>query len=572
MTSRPNPHMKIEAKADRFQGLARYWAVPVILLVMLPSLCWIANDHHPWPWDQAWYGEVSVDLWFKLSHHISQWVPAMATAFGSKAPGIAWLGQLFVPIGRLVGSIETGLLLSLIAAQIGSITLFYKLVREFVPERPLVAAAGILLFACAPLFVGMSHQYVVEALQLFGVTYFYFLAATGHRMQRLTLLGNLLLATAVALLAKVTSPIYCFLPGLIAAYAFFQKRDSTTEVSPKGARWGWLWLIAGVVLCLGCAMWYVRNLAAMRETLKLQTSLEFTLNYGRAGTFFEKLNYWLGALRSSFQFPWVIIGQLILIIDGITLGIILWKAQKLEPRAAGQWRFDLLTICSVVHLLAVLCICSTNYNEDNRYLLPLLPALATANIWLISKIRRTWALVVVIALFSAQWICVCAQAFGLAHIDNRICSYWVTPLNKDRKEAREVVRIVQHTAPSDGISRYNIVGIELPWLNANTLSFFAAKEELKSGSRNYYTGLGYAAKDLDPAWKRMNDLKIEYFISLEETDQPKDPNFLNLISIAALRRIRDDPSFVSEPFSSDLGVVLFRRKSNTPPSSAAQVQ
>jgi hypothetical protein len=566
--------MNIESKAEagRFHGLAKYWAVLVVLIVMFPSFYWIVNDHHAWLWDQSWYGEVSVDLWFKLSHHLSQWFPAMATAFGSKSPGIAWLGQLFVPIGRVIGSVDLGLLLSVVATQIGSIVLFYKAVKELAPGRPLVAAAGILLFACAPLFLAMSHQYVAEALQLFGVTYFYFLAATGHGMRRMTLLGNLLLATAIALLAKVTSPIYCLLPGLIVTYTFFQKPDAKEKVYPKDARWGWLWLVAGVILCVGCATWYLKNLPAMRQTLKLQTSLEFTLDYGRAGTFFEKLNYWLHAMLSSFQFPWVIVGQLLLVGVGVALPRIV-GGNGTKPRESGQWRFDLLAICSVIHVAAVVCLCSTNYNEETRYLLPLLPAIATINIWLISKIRQPWLLSAVIVLLSAQWICVCSQALGLAHFDHKICSYWVIPMDRDRKQAREVVRIVQHTAPADGISRYNIVGIELPWLNANTLSFFAAKEELKTGSRNYYTGLGYGAKELDPAWKRMSDLKIEHFISLEEAEQPANPNFLNLISIPALRRIRDDPEFVSEPFKSTMGVVLFGRKpAGTPTTSAAPAQ
>jgi len=559
--------MKIEAKAGPLQGLAQHWAVLVILIVMFPSFYWIVNDHHAWLWDQSWYGEVSVDLWFKLTHHFSGWFAAMATAFGSKSPGIAWLGQLFVPVGRAIGSIETGLLLSVLVTQIGSLALFYKAVRELAPGRPLVAAIGILLFACAPLFVGMSHQYVAEALQLFGVTYFYFLAATGHGMQRLTLLGNLLLATAIALLAKVTSPIYCLLPGLIVTYTFFRNRDSKAEAFPKNARWGWLWLFAGVVLCAACAIWYVKNLPAMRETLKLQTSLEFTLDYGRAGTFFEKMKYWLRAMLTSFQLPLLLVGPLALVGAGMALAPAIGDRET-KPQESGRWRFNLLAACSVIHIVAVLCLCSTNYNEETRYLLPLLPAIATVNVWLICKIRQRWVLAGLTLLLSAQWIAVSLQALGWTHLSHEICSYWVIPLDTDRKQAKEVVRIVQNTAPTDRISRYNIVGLELPWLNANTLSFFAAKEELIAGSRNYYTGLGYGAKDLDQAWKRMSDMKIEYFISLEEADQPENPNFLNLISVAALRRIRDDPDFAPKSFTSDMGVVLFQRKAASPPAAS----
>jgi len=555
--------MNTEAKTDRSPGPLQYWAVLSILVLMLPSFYWIANDHHPWPWDQAWYGEVSADLWFKFTHHVSEWFPAMATAFETKSPGIAWFGQFFVPLGRVIGSIDTALLFFVVATQIGSIALFYKSVRALVPRRPLVAAVGILLFAGAPLFVGMSHQYVAEALQLFGITYFYFLAATGHRMQRMTLAGNLLLATAIALLAKMTSPIYCLLPGMIATYVLIKRREPGTDADRKGALWGWVWLIAGAILFLGCATWYIKNLPALRQTLKLQTSLEFTLDYGRAGSFFEKLSYWLRALRESLQFPWVIAGQFILIVVGSVLARIRGGEREEKPRETGQRLFNLLTICSLVHILAVLCLCSSNYNEETRYLLPLLPAIGLVNIWLVSQIRHAWLIAGVMALLLAQWAAVCAQALGLAHLDHRTCSYWVIPLDKDRKHAEEVVRIVRSTEP-EGPPRYNIVGIDLPWLSANTLSFFAAKEQLKAGKRSFYTSLGYGAKDMDPAWKRMSDLKIEYYISLEETAQPPNPNFLNLIAIPALQRVRNDPEFVSEPFKSDLGVLIFRKDAGRP--------
>ena len=536
--------------------LHSHWPTLLIFVVMLPSLWWISSDRHVWPWDQAWYGEVSVDLWYKFSRHLSQWGPALLAAFGSKSPGIAWLGQCFVPFGRAFGSIETGLLCSIVAAQIGSIALFYGIAKEFAPERRVVAAVGILLFAGAPLFVAMSHQYFAEPLQLFGVTYFYFLAATGHKLPRLTLLGHLLLATSIALLAKMTSPIYCGLPGVIAAYALFQKRPPKSEPSAKTAWREWAWLLAGVILCAACAAWYVKNLPALRAALQQQTSLEFTANYGRPGTFFEKVSYWLTAMQASFQLRWVIVGQLLLVGAGAALARI---ESGRTPRETGPWRFHLLALSSVIHILGVLALCSTNYNEENRYMLPLLPAIATVNIWLVCRVREPWLLAGIILLLCFQWVAVCSQALGWGDLDRRSCSYWLIPFDSSRRSAKELTRIVRQTSTADTHLRYNIVGVELPWLNANSLAFFAAKQQLKTRSRCFYTSLGYGAKDLDLAWKRMNDMNAQYFISLEEAAQPANPNFVNLVSSAALQRIRVDPDFVAEPYESKLGVVIFRK-------------
>jgi len=554
--------MSPETESSRLQRLAQQsWAGILILIVMLPSLYWISNDHHVWAWDQSWYGEVSVDLWFRLTHahRFSKWASAMVTAFGTKSPGIAWFGQFFVPFGTIIGSTETGLLSSVIAAQIGSIALFYQTAKELAPGRRLIAAAGILIFAGAPLFLAMSHQYVAEPLQLLGVTYFYFLAATGHRMARVTLLGNLLFAMAIALLAKMTSPIYCFLPGLIATYAIFKKRDAAAT-SSRVSWWPWFCLIVGLVSCGWCAAWYIHNLPALRETLRLQTSLDFTINYGKAGTFFEKLGYWFRALQANSQLPWVIGGQIILVGVGVGLAKFSGDGVARSPRDEGRQRFNLLAIFSVIHILTVLCICSSNYNEEHRYLLPLLPAVGTVNLWLICKIRQPWLVAAVVLLLSAQWAGVCMRAFGIGHLDDRTCAYWIIPMDPDREKAGEIARVVHDTADPVGTSRINMCGIELPWINDNNLSFFAAKEQLKTGRRCYYTSLGYGAKDVEPAWKRMMELKSEYFISLEEAAQPPEPNFLNEISIPILRRIRDDPDFVQQPFSSKLGIVIFHKK------------
>src|ERR1700692_1364353 len=88
------------------------WIYPLICLLLAPSLVWIFKDHQVWPWDQAWYGEVSVNLWFSLTHSLTDWARTMIDGLNSKPPGIVWLGQFFVPL-RILGSVEDALLLSI---------------------------------------------------------------------------------------------------------------------------------------------------------------------------------------------------------------------------------------------------------------------------------------------------------------------------------------------------------------------------------------------------------------------------------------------------------------------------
>ena len=58
------------------------------------------------------------------------------------------------------------------------------------------------------------------------------------------------------------------------------------------------------------------------------------------------------------------------------------------------------------------------------------------------------------------------------------------------------------------------MGVEIPWFNANSASYFSAKQMLKKKFRCYYTSLGYAEKDVNKAWQRLFNFKINYFITL----------------------------------------------------------
>jgi len=124
------------------------------VLFVLPSAAWLVLDRQAWLWDPAWYGEVSVELYYHLTHNIHYWPRAMINAFGQKAPGIAWLGQLFVPLGRLLGSVDDGLLISILLTQALALAVTGLAIWHLTRRAP-VAAAGMAAMASGPLFVGL---------------------------------------------------------------------------------------------------------------------------------------------------------------------------------------------------------------------------------------------------------------------------------------------------------------------------------------------------------------------------------------------------------------------------------
>jgi hypothetical protein len=134
---------------------------------------------------------------------------------------------------------------------------------------------------------------------------------------------------------------------------------------------------------------------------------------------------------------------------------------------------------------------------------------------------------------------------------------WLGTPHEDRSRYNQMERIVAMTSTKPG---YNIVGVEEPWLNANTASFFAVKRSLDTGVRSYYTSLGYAEKNVATAVKRVEDFKIMFYITLEERSQTVPPNFINIVSLPMLKHISEDPTFHPVPLASADGVLIFQHK------------
>jgi hypothetical protein len=520
----------------------------ISVLLVLPSVYWVLKDKAVWPWDQAWYAEVSVDLWYLLTHHPGEWPAAMINAFGSKAPGVAWIGQLFVPLGQAAGSIEFGLMLSILAAHLGTLLLMYQIGLELSSRSRPIALFGMLFAASAPLSAAMAHECFVETLQAFAVTYIFWIAAVAHKLNRLRLLAHLLIATSVALLAKSTSPLYCGLAGAIAVYSFFRANSWVNDARDRAKSLALLFV--GSSLAAGTLLWYARNFQEVVAYAKLGTIGSVVHDYGTVGTFQSKLLYWLRAIHLNFFFPFAAPALLLLMFAGFCLAL------KYGYRA--RKRANLLAAAALMHVAAVLAVFSSQVSEEHRYLLPVLTCIAICLMWALSLSSRSYLGTLACVVVAIQFLVTTAQALNLRKADPNV-SYWLKPYSSDTASRGELSKLIRLTSLPGTESRYNIVGVELPWLNANSLAFYAAKGRLETGRRSYFTPLGYAETDVERAWTRLNQLRIMYFVSIEEDKQPRPPNFLNRVTLPILRRVVSDPDFAPVDFPSRLGILLFRR-------------
>src|SRR5207245_2322746 len=117
----------------------------------------------------------------------------------------------------------------------------------------------------------------------------------------------------------------------------------------------------------------------------------------------------------------------------------------------------------------------------------------------------------VMLILLVQLVIVYRQAFGLIQPSDTLTT-WLLPVHLDTDDKEDVSAAVALSCTKADVGRYNIVGVELPWFNANSLSFFAAKQLLSQPGPCYYTSLGYAESDPERAWQRLIELKVRHFL------------------------------------------------------------
>jgi hypothetical protein len=210
---------------------------------------------------------------------------------------------------------------------------------------------------------------------------------------------------------------------------------------------------------------------------------------------------------------------------------------------------------SAIQILLVLFAFALSVTVETRFLLGLLPSITVLVMALLFLVSSRQALAGIMVIFAFQWITVNRVADSPPReFANR--SSWLLSLHSDSNKYEELTRVVQTTSVPRA---YNIVAIEDPWLNANSASFFSAKNRLQTGIRSYYTSLGYAQKDTKAALERIAEFHAPFVVTLDEPFQANLPHYLNETTLPVLRVLEHDPNFTHVPFASRQGILIFSR-------------
>ncbi len=538
-------------------ALERFWPYGLLLLATAPNLAWVLTDRTVWPWDQAWYAQVSVDLYHTLRTSPSLWLVGMVSAFGIKAPGLAWLGQFVVPVGELTGSTNVALLLFVVLTDYLVLVVIYKAIVLLSEGRRGSALAVGLLAASAPMFVAMAHQYLVEPLQTLSVAWFVLIMAAAPRWSPPLVMVNLVGAASLGMLAKATAPAYCVGPGLVAlvvAGASARRHAVTWGCVAAVIRRHALLVALSAVMLFGALKWYTQNWAQVVYFVTYASSGSAADLYGTRDTLANKLGYWLGAAQRSFVLPAI----LAVLGVGLVAAALLCGLRSARRSGDGASRyFGVCAAVSAIQIAAIVVSFALQVNQENRYLLPLLPLGAVVVAWSLAQIRTIWAEGAVDLLGLAQLGIVSEQALGMAPPRADV-SYWVIPVQTNPAGADRVRDVVRDTCGVDADNHYTIVGVELPWFNANSLAYVASRDFGGQGLHCYYTSLGYAEGDADRAWDRLHSLRPRYFVTVR-LDQPvPGTEALNQVSDDILRRVATGGEFQDDPVASHADVELFR--------------
>jgi hypothetical protein len=539
------PESVLDARSERMAGRLAY---PVLFLFFVPLFVLILKDQRALSWDEAFYGEYSIGLFYILRHSPIKWPAAMVNALGDRAPAIAWLGQFFAPLAHFLPSPQTALLCFTLATQMAVVMLLYQVLRKvFATTLAALVTCGII--ASGSLFTGLTYRYFVEPLQTLGVVCVAALAAYNERFGRPMLFLLTLAAVAFGLLVKTSSPLYQLPFVLYLAYVFFFRKDSATERARTINSLPWLYVTgATTALLLGVTIsWYAANYAATTQHAIEAASGSLSIYYGKKASLLSKFVWWSGQFQKNFLW----LPLLIVLVATAPRAVVRRWQQNL-----GNTRGDILCAVSGLWILVVLLLFARSINEDVRYLLALIPCAAFLICWLASNLKSRKLLVGMAAVAAAQFIITTAQSWGAIAPMEGLSTY-LRPYVKDDLALRDSMFGAINTRDASP-EHPAIVGEELEEFNAVGLSFYSVVLGRPLVRGWSYSGLNFVKADPAKEWARIQKSGCKYYI-YRKYPSVSDGDVFNHLAKAMLAKVVSDPGFSFRADKSNDRVLLFER-------------
>jgi hypothetical protein len=536
---------------DDVKHVIGLWPAPALLG---PSLVWLALDRSVWPWDQAWFGAHTVSLYETLRGDLPGWPSALVHTTPSKPPAVAWIGQFFVPVGMAFGSVDAGLLLSIWLTHVIALIVVYCALVALSGGRTLAALAGTLSVGAAPLFVGLSTQYLAEAAQTLAVAWFAWIMVNAERCSRSKLAAHLLAAASFAMLAKATSPAYCAIPAAVAT-AHLARRRAPERERDGAATWR-PWILAAplAVMAIG---WYAVNHEAVLHHARTAAFGPVAELYGRRESLARGFVEWCAMAWTVF-----LMRPVALLVAAFT---VFGAARRVGGRSSppAGWS-DLAAAAAFLQLTVTLGVFALSPVREPRYLVPLLPLVSVVVCWALVR-QGEWPARLVIGALAIQLVLVHTQVLGLwpARPPVLAADVGMAPalhvVHRDGGPAHDLAAIVRRTCPPGSSDVYSFVGVDLLELSGHALTYAAAKERLAGrAGRCRYDSIAFGSVESAEAEVKARTYRYWIAVDPEVRPIPAYHGFLNQSAPVLFRRLRRRGVLEEDPWNGPRGVLLYR--------------
>lgn len=492
-------------------------ALLISFLLLLPALVWVLLDTSIITGDAAYYARFTLYQYRALRVSAGAWWHELMLTGQFKAQGISWFGQFFVPLGIRLGSIDRGLMLSILVTQGAALALMFGVVRKL-GGGPVLAAFGCLALASAPLFVDAGQHYMVEPLQTLAVMWFLWIMVSSSGWSRFLTLSQLLGASTLAALAKLNSPAFSVFPAFAALFIVLRGEPSRRPFG-WGDRRALITLVAVLPVSVAALFWYAHNFSTVWNFVRGASSgpVAAFWMWGKEDTFLNTFRYWVGALgRSLFVNNGLL--ALALILAAASLFLLLKKKEPVKSAGLFTWTM-------VLQILLILILFSFSPNRSIRYLLPVLPYFAVLLCILLARLQHRLLMTLFIGVFALQMGLLQAQAWG----GNPGLRYpLVQPLSRSEADRHLQEWVVDFTCKNPGRSVLVVVGVETSvkstWLSPEPLNYLVAKT--RSDGRGplpcqyTYFNNSFFGGTAGESWSHLLSSKVEYVVITDPAIYP----------------------------------------------------
>ena len=483
--------------------------------------------------------DATLRLWQTRLSGISAWVHAVIHVLGGQQPLMTWLGQFFVPLRHLTGDFELAILFVNVFAAGGTLILIYYIARRLGANR-LSSLAGIMVCAGSGLFIGLTHQYLVEMTQCFAAASSMAVGWGAEKRSSVRTLALVLAIVALSFLTKSSSMTFVLPMLTYVAVALWITRR---KVRPAFQWMDAVLLLGAALITVSAAVWYAVNWQAMAQHFFNATTADFALHWGSPVNLPVKLSYWTGwFIKSLSPFTILSVCMVAIVAAALTISIV-----RLLKRPPGEWaeasiaNGTLFALALGGTIIATIFAFSLQINEDVRFLLPLIPITSVLVAWSFFVIRNR--VVEQLVLWTVAMNAAVNHAYSHGLDPFRIApAPYLLQVDWNASDRAMLIEAVRSTCHREHVNRRNLIVVSYATLNANSINFYAAKESYATGYRCYYTTYNSFDADLQHALDTISVVSPLYIVTVVPDKQPP-LDFVNAASRPVTEHLAIDPHY-----------------------------